>query len=110
MKTKLVLTCLFLAVAPLAIYACDDDNNGSVIKETVDSGTPKPGTDAGNTTPGTDSGTTTPDGGFGYDCFEGTPTTHLEIINACTKAQRIDKKPTLSKLLSDGGLPPIGQQ
>jgi hypothetical protein len=35
------------------------------------------------------------------------PMTHLEIINACTDAQGIDKHPTLPLLLPDGGLPPL---
>ena len=46
-----------------------------------------------------------PDGAPG-DCFTN-PTTHFEIINACTDAVRIQKNPTLPLLLSDGGLPPL---
>ena len=40
-------------------------------------------------------------------CFSGTPTTHEEIINACTTAQKIykDSKPPL--LDADGTLPPL---
>ncbi len=40
------------------------------------------------------------------DCFTN-PTTHDEIINACTTAQKITKTPTLPLLLPDGGLPPV---
>lgn len=44
------------------------------------------------------------DGGAGGDgdCFEGVPTTHDEIINACTDATRIEKAPVLPD-----PLPPI---
>ena len=39
-------------------------------------------------------------------CFTN-PTTHLEIINACTTAEKIYKDPELPLLLPDGGLPPL---
>ena len=39
-------------------------------------------------------------------CFMN-PQTHVEIINACTTAQAIDKHPVLPLLLPDGGLPPL---
>jgi hypothetical protein len=35
------------------------------------------------------------------------PTTHHEIINACTNAQFVDKHPNLPLTLPDGGLPPL---
>jgi hypothetical protein len=37
-------------------------------------------------------------------CFEN-PTTHAEIINACTTAQSVIKKPNLPLLNQDGSLP-----
>lgn len=40
------------------------------------------------------------------DCVTN-PTTYLEIINACTTAQRVVKDPDLSKYYVDGGLPPL---
>ena len=43
----------------------------------------------------------------GPDCFEGTPTTHLELLNACTDAVGIEKNPTLPLLEADGTLPPL---
>jgi hypothetical protein len=43
------------------------------------------------------------DGGAG--CFGGTPTTHEQIINACTPAQAIDKTVVLPN--GDGGLEPL---
>lgn len=46
-------------------------------------------------------------GGAGApDCYEN-PKTHLEIINACTDADKLDKQPNLPLLLSDGSLPPL---
>lgn len=39
-------------------------------------------------------------------CFAD-PVTHVQIINACTSAQRIDKKPVLPLLRPDGTLPPL---
>jgi hypothetical protein len=45
------------------------------------------------------------DAGADASCYID-PVTHLEIINACTTAQKIDKHPELP-LLTDGGLPPL---
>jgi hypothetical protein len=42
----------------------------------------------------------------GPQCFTN-PTTHFEIINACTTSQGIDKHPVLPLLLPDGGLPQL---
>ena len=47
---------------------------------------------------GTDAGPT--------DCFTN-PTTHFEIINACTTAEKVDKTPVLPLDLPDGGLKPL---
>lgn len=41
-------------------------------------------------------------------CFTN-PTTHHELINACTDAQPMAKDPTLPLLADDGGLPPLPQ-
>ena len=52
------------------------------------------------------------DAGGGADaqgpiCFTN-PTTYLEIINACTDAQAVDKQVDLSSMnLADGGLQPL---
>lgn len=49
-----------------------------------------------------------PDSGSRPDlsCFAN-PTTHIEIINACTPAQALDKTPVLPLLRPDGTLPPL---
>jgi hypothetical protein len=39
-------------------------------------------------------------------CFEN-PTTHAEIINACTTAQKVFKQPDLPLLNQDGSLPQL---
>ena len=92
-----------------AIAACDDSSDG-VHENPPDSSTadtsvtppPPPGTTDG----GSDTGTL-PDGAPLPDDCVVNPTTHLEIINACTDASKFDKKPTLPLLLADGGLPPL---
>lgn len=90
---KTFLMSLFLLLA-----ACDDSS--SAIKEpSPDAAPPRvDGGQNGDIDAGGDGGP--------KDCFEN-PKTHFEIINACTNAQRITKNPTLPKLLSDGGLPPL---
>lgn len=35
------------------------------------------------------------------------PRTHVEILNACTDAQSVDKRPVLPLLRPDGTLPPL---
>lgn len=39
-------------------------------------------------------------------CFMN-PQTHVEIINACTSAEKIDRQPVLPLLNPDGTLPPL---
>ncbi len=99
-----------LAVAALGlVYACSNDE-GTNRATGRDAGpldaTPLPPVDSGTPQPQNDA-STSPDGGPG-DCFQGTPTTHLEIINACTDAQAVDKAVDLSKMnLPDGALKPL---
>jgi hypothetical protein len=52
--------------------------------------------------PGTPGG----DGATLRDCYT-SPTTYLELINACTTAEKIAKNSVLPLLLVDGGLPPL---
>lgn len=44
--------------------------------------------------------------GGGPDCYS-KPTTHVEIINACTDAEKVDKAVNLPLLQPDGSLPPL---
>ena len=113
---KRLLVSLFIPLAAsLSVVACDDDT--SAPHDTVDSG-PAPGTDSGpgpgpdsGPGPGTDGGPGPgadggpSDGGPQPDDCVMNPHTHIEILNACTDAARVDKHPNLPLLLADGGLP-----
>jgi len=78
MKRRALLFTLSLAFAA----ACGDD------------GADRPKDDAGVDPPADAS------------CFEN-PQTHAEIINACTTAQKVVKKPTLPLVKDDGSLPAL---
>ena len=41
-----------------------------------------------------------------FGCYA-KPRTHVELLNACTTAQSVDKQPVLPLLKSDGTLPPL---
>ena len=88
MRRLLIIPAFLLAIA-----ACGSDNKGT------DDARP-PTIDAPPNTPDAMPGP--PDA----SCFTN-PTTHYEIINACTNAQFVDKNPTLPLTLPDGGLPPL---
>lgn len=93
-----LLLALAVAVGGIFVYgACSSDD--AVTEGTPDAG---PGSSSGNTLP--DAGTL-PDGAA-KDCYDN-PTTHFEIINACTDADKITRNPSLAKLLPDGGLPAL---
>jgi hypothetical protein len=99
-RAPALLAVLTLLGACIVYGACGDDS--SAVKE--------PPPDAGGTSSSGTSGNPivqeAGSDGEVKDCVEN-PTTHLEIINACTNATRVPKSPTLTKLLSDGGLPPL---
>lgn len=78
MTKQIILLALLMFAA-----ACGDDPTGTPIDAAVDA---KPPEDA--------------------SCFEN-PTTHAEIINACTTAQNVEKQPVLPLLNPDGSLPPL---
>ena len=68
----------------------------------------EPEPNSGLQTTGGSGGTGGADAGLdgARDCYEN-PRTHLEIINACTKAVRVKKSPQLRLLGPDGSLPPL---
>jgi hypothetical protein len=81
-----------LAIAALAV--CGDDVMVDVDARGIDAGT----TDANG------------DGDLGPDasCFANpNPNNHVEIINACTTAEKIYKNPVLPLNLPDGSLRPL---
>ena len=84
------LRMLLVSIPLLAAGACGDDDGNSIdARPTADA---RPTVDA----------SPTPDA----DCFEN-PTTHDEIINACTTAQKIYKDSDPPLLNPDGTLPPL---
>jgi hypothetical protein len=109
-KAFVVLTTAVAAFAVL--YACaGDDTNPTTPTPPAQQdsgGTPITQTDTGPVQPTNDATPPPPDTGTLPPCFSGTPTTYLEIINACTDAQAIDKNVDLSPMnLADGGLQPL---
>lgn len=110
-RYSMIIASITLALSSVVYVACDDGN--STVKEVT------PAKDSGLTPPPVPPGTMLdPDTGLpivvpndsrpppGLDCYPD-PKTHEEIINACTDASRVDKKPVLPLLTADGGLPPL---
>ncbi len=99
-RTLLLLASCALGAAALG-SACGDDLPSDTTTST---------TTTGDTTTSTTTSSTGGTGGGGTggapDCYTN-PMTHLEIINACTDAQKIDAMPVLPLLEMDGGLPPL---
>ena len=103
MKKLIALAALGLGMGAfsLVVVACDNSSGAPHDNPPVDSGSG--GNDTG--TSGNDGGGVT-DGAPAPDCFTN-PKTHFEIINACTDAAKVDKKPALPLLQPDGSLPPL---
>ena len=102
-KLQTLLVAVAFGFLAASLPACDagtDTGTDAGSQTPADGGNNNPA-DGGNNNP-TDGGT--PDAGE-PDCFMN-PTTHYEIINACTDAVKVDKTPTLPGLI-DGGLPPL---
>jgi hypothetical protein len=103
MRRALLLAAVGVAVTTFG--ACSSDTTSGKVGTGGAGGVPgatggvggKSSTDA-STDASADAGST--------DCFAH-PTTHFEIINACTTAEAVDKSPNLPLLLADGGLPPL---
>lgn len=102
MQSPVIRALAFLAMSSSLVgyVACSTDDAVHENPPVVDSGTTGDGGMMSMDGATGDDGSITPD-----DCFMN-PTTHFEIINACTDAARVDKKPSLPLLLADGGLPP----
>lgn len=97
---------LFFA-APLVIalfsVACDD---GGLPSDTTSSSSSSSSTSSSTSSSSTSTSSSTSSGDGGPDCVMN-PMTHIEIINACTDAEQVDKAPVLPLLEPDGGLPPL---
>ena len=80
------MRALIFATVALAFAGCGSDDNNSKKDAGVVSDAPNGGPDA--------------------SCFEN-PTTHYEIINACTTAQKVYKTAHPPLQNADGSLPPL---
>jgi hypothetical protein len=94
-RTKIALLCAFVVCTG---SACKDDGDS-----------PSPTIDASTSA---DSGiSTSADAGLAVDagapdCYTA-PKSYVELINACTDAEKVVKNPSLPLLGPDGGLPPL---
>ncbi len=90
MMTVIVLACL------VGVGGCGGDNNENAQQDAA----VHPQQDAAGN----------PDGGAGDgpepSCYDN-PTTHLQIINACTTAQSVDIQPFYPAKAPNGQLPPL---
>jgi hypothetical protein len=88
--------------ASLVVVGCDNSSSDAP-HDAVDSGNGGHDTGVIGNDGGSDGGS---DAAPEPDCFTN-PKNHFEIINACTDAAKIDKKPVLPLLQPDGSLPPL---
>jgi hypothetical protein len=91
---------LMLSLFPLG--ACSDDDDEPTTENRGGSG----GT-GGRAAAGAGGSAAAGRGGSGGGSGVESPTTHLELINACTDAEKVDVDPDLPLLLPDGKLPPL---
>jgi uncharacterized protein YceK len=92
---------LRLLVVLLPLAGCGSTTTADAGTD-ADAGT----SDAGTSDAGTDAGTSAGTLDAGSLCLAN-PTTHLELINACTTATAIVRTPSLPLLQADGGVPPL---
>lgn len=103
----LLATSGIIAASMLGFVACSDDNAVTEPAGGSTSGT-------SGSTSGQSSGDAGPlkfdagldDAGNPKNCFDPPLTTHLQIINACTNADKIVRTPKSSKIPTDGGALP----
>lgn len=91
-RTHFVIAAALAVLASLAV-ACGDDVPSDAAAAAGSAGSAGSGGAAGQA-------------GAGGACST-KPTTHVEIINACTDAQAIDVSPVLPLLQPGGTLPPL---
>jgi hypothetical protein len=125
-KLIIAIAAGVLALGASTIAACgSSDDNPSPGNNTTDSGIPivdtgttshdsGTGTDSGSPTDSItptdgDSGDTTPWDPDSGTCFPGTPTTNVQLLNACTSVACVsfDNKARCPHLNADGTLPPL---
>lgn len=89
--------------AALTATSCGDDLPSDTVSSSSGSSS---GSGSSSSSSGVGGSGGTGGGGGAPDCYMN-PMTHVEIINACTDAERVDKTPDLPLLGADGGLPPL---
>jgi hypothetical protein len=104
LKILAVAAALGCATLSFSTIGCGDNNSatGGAGGTGGHSGVGGSGGSGGTGGTGGTGGSGMPDA----DCFMN-PTTHVEIINACTDSTKINKNPNLPLRLPDGGLPPL---
>jgi hypothetical protein len=108
MKTLTRSVGLVAALTLGALAACGDDAPSDTTSTGTGAAGPGSSTSATSTSSGGGAGGAGGGGGSGGapDCVMN-PTTHEEIINACTDAEKVAKEPVLPLLNPDGSLPPL---
>ncbi|APR84048.1 Hypothetical protein A7982_09397 [Minicystis rosea] len=110
-KSRAIVVLSALALTAALANACGEalpsdttstSSSGDTSSSSSASSSGTGGAGGSSTTSSTGTGGT----GGAPDCVTN-PTTHVEIINACTDAQQIDSMPVLPLLQPDGGLPPL---
>lgn len=99
MKNPILPVWIFVALGMVILAACDGETPS-------DSGATSSSSSSSNSSSSSGMGGEGGAGGAGPDCFS-KPTTHVEIINACTDAEKVDKIVNLPLLEPDGTLPPL---
>lgn len=100
MKNQIILACGFVLCGAIAVSACDGQtpsDSGSTSSSSASSSSGGEGGAGGAGGAG---------GNGGANCVSD-PKTHIEIINACTDAEKVDKVVKLPLLNPDGTLPPL---
>lgn len=102
MKKQWLRALVLVSFGSLAMGACDDQTpSDSGSNSSSSSASAAASSSSGEGGAGGAGGS-----GGGMSCVSN-PTTHVEIINACTDAEKIDKVVTLPLLEPDGSLPPL---
>ena len=110
MRAGASLIAILALIAGSALASCDGDlpsDTTTAGTNTSTMGTGAQGGEAGSAGAGGAAGSAGAAGAGGApDCYM-FPKTHVEIINACTDAEKVEKHPVLPLLNGDGSLPPL---
>jgi len=113
-KQALFVVAIVASTVGALVISCGEDNAPheatassavSTVAETSSSAVSTSGS-GGSSSVSTGGGGGMGGAGGAGDCYTN-PKTHVEIINACTDADKQDKKVSLPLEAADGGLPPL---